>query len=97
LTQTRVDPSQHKNKSNYYHNFKTQFEGWPKPGLAQVNVRIKVIIIIVLKLDSGSAWTWVDLSQRKNKSDYYHSFKTQFRGWPGARPESRVWLTINPN
>jgi hypothetical protein len=57
--------------------------------LTRVSIRIKVIIIIVSKLDLagqlgqgpdhgsiGSAR--VDSSQCKDKSCYYHSFKTQF-------------------
>ena len=32
--------------------------------------------------------TWIDLGQCKDKSDYYHSFKTWLKDWPGVRPES---------
>jgi hypothetical protein len=37
----------------------------------------------------------VDPSQCKNKSGYYHSFKIQFEGRPGARPASQAGLIVN--
>jgi hypothetical protein len=31
---------------------------------------------------------WVDLSQRKNRNGYYHSFKTQFGGRFVQQPQN---------
>jgi hypothetical protein len=55
-----------------------------------------MIIITVLKLNFGvdleqdldhglGGSTWIDLDQHKNKSDYYHNFKTRLRVDPGQR------------
>jgi hypothetical protein len=37
----------------------------------------------------------VDPSKCKNKSGYYHSCKTKFKGWLDVRPVSRVRLTVD--
>jgi hypothetical protein len=63
-----IEPSQRKDKSDYYFSFKTRLEDRPEkmpesragrdsqPELIQVNVRVKILIIIVLKLNLGSTW-----------------------------------------
>jgi hypothetical protein len=47
----RIDLGQCKDKSGYYHSFKTQLGGWTV--LTRDKIKIKVVIIIVLKSDSG--------------------------------------------
>ena len=62
-----IDLDQHRNKSDYYHNFKTRLgadlgqrlghESGESTRVDQVNIRIKIVIIVVLKpdlrIDSG--------------------------------------------
>ena len=68
-------------------------------------VKKKIIIIIVLKPNSGTdpgqdpghesrGSIRVGSSQRKNKSGYYHIFKTQLGGLPRVRLGSRVGLPL---
>jgi hypothetical protein len=85
----RVDhwPSQHKNKSDYYHGFKSNSGVDPKQGpgggsswpLTCVNIKIKVVIIIVLKSDTG-----VDPMPRPGHGS----------GWPLNRINVRIKLVI---
>jgi len=65
---TQADPGQCKDNVFYYHNFKTQFEGWPRQDTSHGS--------------EGSIR--VDPSQHMNKSDYYHSFEAWLRSWPEA-------------
>jgi hypothetical protein len=115
-----IDLSQHNDKNDYYYSFKTWLGNQPgartrlRPGwpLTRVYLRINIVIIIILKLYSGvdpgpdfshgsvpGLGLTIDPSQNKNKNknknDYYHSFKTQLRGRPMARPKSRVEM-VNP-
>jgi hypothetical protein len=56
---TQADPDQCKDNVFYYHNFKTQFEGWPRQDASHGS--------------EGSIR--IDPSQHINKIDYYHSFE----------------------
>ena len=101
----------HKNKSDSYHIFKIQIGVRIKAKLGSwVGWDWKLVIIIVsklnLKVDRGKAQVTyqegqprIDLSQYKNKSSYYHMFKTQFKSCPETRFKSRVKRVnmVNPN
>jgi len=71
---TRVDLDQYKDKSCYYHNFKTLLGGRLGQGPGYML--------------GGS--TRVDSSQCMDKNDYYYSFKTRLKSWPDIRFESCV-------
>jgi hypothetical protein len=68
----------------------SHISGWP---LTWVNISIKVVIIISFKTQSrdqleAKPGLWVGLTidpnQLKNKSNYYHTFKTRLGSQPGA-------------
>jgi hypothetical protein len=75
-----IDPGQHKDKSDYYHSFKSWLRG--QPG-ARPRLRFKRV-----------NWGWS--SQCKDKNYYYCSFKTklenQLEQGPGHKLEGSTWV-----
>jgi hypothetical protein len=75
--------------------------GHGSEGSSWVNIYTKMVIIVVLKPDvevnlrqdlGHESWgsVWVDLSQHKNYSNYYHSLKTRLGSQSRTRSGSLV-------
>jgi len=62
---SKIDPSQHNDRSDYYHCFKTQLRDrfGANPG-SQAKLKLRV-------------WSIIDPCQRKDEINYYNNLKSQ--------------------